>query len=231
MLAGLLPEGVVVAELFGSVGEVELFPQEAEAVAGAVEKRRREFGTVRLCARRALARLGVAPRPLVPSGSGPGWARRAPRWPEGVVGSMTHCAGYHAAAVAPLASVASLGVDGEPDEPVPEGVRELITLPEERTVLDRLGAAHPGVHWDRLLFSAKESVYKAWFPLTGRWLDFDQCVITPDPERGTFSAVLKVPGPVVGGVRLGRFEGRWRGGHGLVVTALVIPAPTSERAG
>ncbi|GGS54915.1 4'-phosphopantetheinyl transferase [Streptomyces cinerochromogenes] len=231
LLEGLLPKGVAVAELFGSVEGVELFPQEAEAVADAVEKRRREFATVRLCARRALARLGVAPRPLAPSGSGPGWARRAPRWPDGVVGSMTHCAGYHAAAVAPVASVAALGVDGEPNEPVPEGVRELITLPEERPVLDRLGAARPGVHWDRLLFSAKESVYKAWFPLTGRWLDFDQCAITPDPERGTFTAVLKVPGPVVGGVRLDRLDGRWRVRHGLVVTAVLVPAPTSERAG
>lgn len=231
LLEGLLPEDVVVAELFSSADGVELFPQEARAVAGAVEKRRREFGTVRLCARRALARLGVAPRPLAPSGSGPGWARRAPRWPEGVVGSMTHCAGYHAAAVAPVASIASLGVDGEPNQPVSEGVRELITLPEERTVLARLGATHPGVHWDSLLFSAKESVYKAWFPLTGRWLDFDQCAITPDPDRGTFNAVLKVPGPVVGSVRMDRLDGRWRVRRGLVVTAVVIPAPTSERAG
>ncbi|MEV6116302.1 4'-phosphopantetheinyl transferase superfamily protein [Streptomyces sp. NPDC052109] len=98
---------------------------------------------------------------------------------------MTHCASYHAAAVASGSSTAALGVDGEPSEPVPEGVRELITLPEERPVLDRLGTAHPGGHWDRLLFSAKESVYKAWFPLTGRRLDLDQCAITPDPEPGT----------------------------------------------
>ncbi|MFG1876157.1 4'-phosphopantetheinyl transferase [Sphaerisporangium sp. NPDC049003] len=231
LLEGLLHEDVAVAELFDAVDGVELFPQEAEAVASAVEKRRREFGSVRLCARRALARIGVAPRPLVPSGSGPEWARRAPRWPEGIVGSMTHCVRYHAAAVARGASIAALGVDGEPNEPVPEGVRELITLPEERSVLERLGAAHPDVHWDRLLFSAKESVYKAWFPLTGRWLDFGQCAITPDPERGTFTAVLKVPGPVVGGVRLDCFDGRWRVRHGLVVTAVVIPAPTSEQVG
>ncbi|MGV9253607.1 4'-phosphopantetheinyl transferase superfamily protein [Streptomyces sp. NPDC003697] len=81
------------------------------------------------------------------------------------------------------------------------------------------------------LFSAKESVSKAWFPLTGRWLDFDQCAITPDPDRGTFTAVLKVPGPVVGGVRLDRLDGRLRVRRRLVVTAVVIPAPTSERAG
>ncbi|MFF0836619.1 MULTISPECIES: 4'-phosphopantetheinyl transferase [unclassified Streptomyces] len=219
------------AELFDAVDGVELFAQEADAVAAAVEKRRREFGTVRLCARRALARLGVAPRPLASDGRGPKWARRAPRWPEGIVGSMTHCVGYHAAAVARDASIAALGVDAEPNEPVPEGVCELITLPEERSVLERLGPAHPDVHWDRLLFSAKESVYKAWFPLTGRWLDFGQCAITPDPERGTFTAALKVPGPVVGGVRVDRFDGQWRVHNGLTVTAVVIPGPTSDRVG
>ncbi|MEV8559260.1 hypothetical protein AB0478_22975 [Streptomyces sp. NPDC051917] len=139
----------------------------------------------------------MAPRPLAP-GARPG-VGRAPRWSEGIVGSMTHCAGYHAAAVARGTSVAALGVDGEPHGPVAEGVRELITLPEERSGLERL--------------------------------DFGRCAVTPDPEHGTFTAVLKVPGPVVGGVRLDGFDGRWRVRHGLVVTAVVIPAPTSERVG
>jgi len=74
---------------------------------------------------------------------------------------MTHCAGYHAAAVARGTSVAALGVDGEPHGPVAAGVRELITLPEQRSRLERLDATHPDVHWDRLLFSAKESVWTA----------------------------------------------------------------------
>ncbi|MGW5432958.1 hypothetical protein ACWET9_38100 [Streptomyces sp. NPDC004059] len=74
---------------------------------------------------------------------------------------MTHCAGYHAAAVARGTSVAALGVDGEPHGPVAEGARELITLPEERSGLERLDATHRHMHWDRLLFSAKESVWTA----------------------------------------------------------------------
>lgn len=90
-------------------------------------------------------------------------ARRAPRWFDGIVGSMTRCDGYHAAAAARSTSIAAIGVDGEPNEPVSEGVRELITLPEERPVLERLAHSYPDVAWDRLLFSAKESVYKAWY--------------------------------------------------------------------
>jgi 4'-phosphopantetheinyl transferase EntD len=80
------------------------------------------------------------------------------------------------------------------------------------------------VSWDRLLFSAKESVYKAWFPLAGRWLGFEEAVITIDPAAGVFTARLLVPGPVTGGRPLTGFSGRWTAGHGLVLTAIAVPA-------
>lgn len=93
-----------------------------------------------------------------------------------------------------------------------------------------LAAGQPAVHWDRLLFSAKECVYKAWFPLTGKWLDFEDADIGfhQDPgtsPQGRFRAELLVPGPLVGGRRIGIFEGRWIIRHGLVVTALTVPHP------
>ena len=69
--------------------------------------------------------------------------------------------------------------------------------------------ASPGTCWDRLLFSAKESVYKAWFPLTRRWLGFEEADITIDPADGTFTARLLVPAPVAGGSPLTGFTGRW----------------------
>ncbi len=222
LLTGMLPADVVVAELFADPASVELYPQEAEVVARAVDKRRREFASVRLCARTALARLGIEPGPILPGPKG------EPCWPEGVVGSMTHCDGYRAAAVARRTAIASVGVDAEPHAPLPEGVEEAIALPEERRILARLAASHPGTAWDRLLFSAKESVYKAWFPLTGRWLDFSECLITPDPQRGTFTGALTVPGPVVAGEQIEVFQGLWRtsaaGGKGLVATAVLVPA-------
>lgn len=76
-------------------------------------RRQREFATARSCARTALARLGVPPVPVLAS------PRGAPRWPAGVVGSITHCDGYRAAAVAYTRDVVSLGIDAEPDEPLP----------------------------------------------------------------------------------------------------------------
>ncbi|GGW73017.1 4'-phosphopantetheinyl transferase family protein [Streptomyces xantholiticus] len=199
-----------------------LFPEEEDCVARAVPKRRREFTTVRLCARAALRRLGHPPAPLLPG------RRGAPRWPDGVIGSMTHCDGYRAAVVARAEDGLSLGIDVEPDGPLPEGVLDVVALPAEQDQLALLGARRPTVHWERLLFSAKESVFKTWYPLTGRELDFHEAHVTVDLASGTFSARLLVPGPVIGGRRLSSFTGRWAADGGLVMTAIALPAATPD---
>ncbi|MGC9665271.1 4'-phosphopantetheinyl transferase family protein [Planosporangium sp. 12N6] len=219
VIAALLPEPVASAEAFDDSAPCELFPDEERAIAKAVEKRRREFTTVRGCARRALAALGYPPVPIVP---GP---RGGPVWPEGVVGSMTHCAGYRAAVVAHAWDIATLGVDAEPNEPLPSGVLDVVALDEERRWVAAYLRDHPAVRWDRLLFSVKEAVYKAWFPLTRRWLDFDQAAVTVDPRHGAFHARLLVDGPVLADdSRLDRFTGRWAAGRDLLVTAIAVPA-------
>jgi 4'-phosphopantetheinyl transferase EntD len=227
----ILPALVACAYARQDAPETSLYPGEAELVARAVSKRRREFTTARHCARRALAQLGVAPAAILTG------ERGEPRWPAGVVGSMTHCDGYRAAAVAHAAAVASVGIDAEPHGPLPEGVAGLVVRPEEAARLTELTGSDATVAWDRLLFSAKESVYKAWYPLTGRWLDFSEAVVTfsdagdpggrPPPPlagRGTFTARLLVPGPMVDGRRLDGFTGRWLVGSGLVITAITVPA-------
>jgi 4'-phosphopantetheinyl transferase EntD len=142
-----------------------------------------------------------------------------------VVGSITHCAGYLAAVVAWAADAASLGIDAEPNGDLPGGVLDAIALPGERARLPALAAAAPDLRWDRLLFSAKESVYKAWFPLTGRWLDFHEADIRIDPKAGTFAARLLVPGPRVGNSPVDVFAGRWLASGELILTAVVVPAP------
>ncbi|MFI6209898.1 4'-phosphopantetheinyl transferase [Streptomyces sp. NPDC051041] len=224
MMNALLPSGVAVSELFTDPLHIDLHPQEAAVVARVVDKRRREFAAVRLCARTALRQIGVPPGPILPGPEG------APQWPDGVIGSMTHCDGYRAAAVAHRARSASIGIDAEPHAALPDGVEKLTALPEERTTLTRLAVTHPHIHWDRLLFSAKESVYKAWFPSTGHWLDFTECIITPDLERHVFTADLTVPGPVVAGDRISRFTGRWHAGGDArhVVTAVIVPGPAGK---
>jgi enterobactin synthetase component D / holo-[acyl-carrier protein] synthase len=215
MIEDLLPAEVAVAEAFGD-GEAEPHPEEAPIVARAVEKRRGEFVTGRACARRALGILGVEAGPIL-SGE-----RGEPLWPAGVVGSITHCDGYRAGAVARAADLVAVGIDAEPHEPLPDGLLGGVARSEEAQVLAELRRAQPTVHWDRLLFSAKESVYKAWYPLAERWLGFEDATLTVDPDARTFAARLLVEGPSVGDRRLSGFEGRWLVRDGLVLTAIAL---------
>jgi len=223
MIEEILTPCVASAEAFGDVPEAGLFPEEQAVVANAIGARQREFGTVRRCARQALAELGIPAVPLLP-GEG-----RAPQWPDGVVGSMTHCAGYRAAAVARAPAIAAVGIDAEPNEPLPEGVLRLVSLGEERARLAELAANHAGGHgdvvnWDRLLFCCKEAVYKAWYPLARRWLGFESALVSIDPARALFTARLLVPGPDVNGTELAGFSGRWLAADGLLLAAIALPS-------
>lgn len=217
MLERLLP-GVAAVVSTREDREVELFPVEQEALGQAVEVRRREFITARACARDALGHLGIAPQPI-PSGS-----RGEPVWPAGVVGSITHCAGYRACAVALDRDLTTIGVDAEIAEPLPIQLIDDIALPEERRWIEQLTAEDPSTSWDRLLFSIKESIYKAWFPLTRSWLGFEDASVSIDRERRTFSAHLLVPGPTLQGRHLDGFSGSWMVAEGLVISAIAVPA-------
>ena len=218
LLSALLPPGTRTHEEFGDLLETALFPEEEAVIANAADGRRREFATVRHCARQALAGIGQSAVPLVPGHRG------APVWPRNVVGSMTHCDGYRAAAVARRADIAALGIDAEPHSALPGGVLDAIALPRERQHLSALGRRHRHLHWDRLLFSAKESVYKTWFPLTGQWLGFDEAELRFDPYRHTFHARLLREGRDRESRPLRAFTGRWQVLRNLVLTAVAWQA-------
>jgi 4'-phosphopantetheinyl transferase EntD len=212
MFEALIPASVC-AHAFDDAPEWTMYPAEAAAVAHAIPARRREFATVRHCARRALRRIGVAPGPILPDADG------APTWPTGVVGSMTHCAGYRAAVVARSGRVRGIGIDAEPHAGLPGAARDLVVRDEERPLLRALGGADPGVHWDRILFCAKEAVYKACFPSTRRWLDFADISVAVRAE-GTFQARLLVSEPRIAD----GLAGRWTVDGGLVVAATSVSA-------
>ncbi|MFI5936517.1 4'-phosphopantetheinyl transferase [Actinoplanes sp. NPDC051494] len=233
MIERILPPGVHSAWTVADVAETTLLPGERELIANAVPKRRSEFTAARWCARQALGKLGLPPAPILRGDRG------APIWPAGVVGSMTHCLGYRAAAVARVAGgevaggevsggevaggeVAGVGIDAEVHGALPAGVLEVVSLPEERAHLASLRDAAPEVWWERLLFSAKESVYKVWFPQTGEWLGFEEAAITFEPSAdvmtGEFAVRLLRDGPF-GGLR-----GRYLVAGEIVLTAITLPA-------
>lgn len=211
-----------------------LHPVEAEQIAGSVAGRRADFAWARACAREAMGRLGVPAGPIVRGGRG------MPVWPPGVVGTLTHTDGLRAAALAPADRVRSVGLDVEPHGPLADGVLEAVSLPEEAAWVRAVGAEIGSVHWDKLLFTAKEATYKAWFPLTRRWLGFADAHITlvPDPPddddddntgsviTGSLrSEILVDPHAVDGGPDLLEFDGRWVVRGGYVASAIVLRRP------
>ncbi|MET7774030.1 4'-phosphopantetheinyl transferase Npt [Nocardia sp. NPDC005366] len=220
MIENILPNGVASAELLAYPEDLKPHPAEEHLIAKSVDKRRRDFIGARHCARQALTQLG---EPAVAIGKG---ERGMPLWPRGVVGSLTHCDGYRAAALAHKLRFRSVGIDAEPHGALPEGVLDSVSLPPER---EWLRATSTGLHLDRLLFCAKEATYKAWFPLTLRWLGFEDAHITFTVDElsdgagaGTFHSELLIPGQATdGGVPLTSFDGRWVIGDGLILTAIV----------
>lgn len=216
MIREILHAQVASAESFTDTLTASLFPEERALVTGAVDKRRREFATARECARTALAELGVPPVPILRGEHG------SPMWPEGIVGSITHCAGYRAAAVAYATEITTIGIDAEPNSPLPSGLIDTISLPLERSQLQLLATERADVCWDRLIFSAKESIYKAWFPVTRRWLGFEDVVVAISEAEATFDVRLLVPTPVAHGFPLVNFTGRWLVSGGLILTAVTV---------
>ncbi|MFE5026269.1 4'-phosphopantetheinyl transferase [Streptomyces sp. NPDC056656] len=141
---------------------------------------------------------------------------------------MTHCTGYRAAAVArQTKAIASVGIDAEPQAQLPDVALEMVVTSSELGQLAELTGRWPQVSWGRLLFSAKEAVFKAWYPLTLCPLDFleTEVELLPDSDvhTGTFVAAVMRPGPFA------TVSGRWRIAQGMIVTATSAGAITLSR--
>lgn len=177
-----------------------LHPVERASIAKATPARQTEFAGGRSAARAAMrALIGTAsPVPMGPD--------RAPIWPGGVTGSITHSAGICLAAVAETSFFDSIGIDLEPDSPLPADLAPEVLLPAERHL------------HSRAVFSAKESVFKALHPLCRVMFGFDAVQIS-FPNQG-FEALLHYS--------LGRFprdlrlKGQFLRSDGFVLTALAI---------
>lgn len=203
---GVAPRGWMTSQLT----EDGLLAAERPLVADAVPARRAQFASARRCARAALAELGYPPVPIVHD------PHRRPCWPGGVVGSLTHSAGLAAAVVAPSDTCLGVGVDVEPAVPLPDDVADLILTPVERRRLATW--SRPGVPGGTLVFSAKESAFKVFSPLTHGWLDPGDVEVAVSPD-GALVADLALPLPD-GRTRL---TGRWAVVAGAVVTVFAVP--------
>ena len=152
--------GIMVGHRLISPGdENALLPEETPAFASSVPKVRRASGAARIVARQLLKGLGQ-PECALPRGSG-----GAPTWPAGVVGSLAHDTRVAVAAVGRRDDVGAIGIDVEPAESLPPELLKLVATPQEQLRID------DDPYQGRLLFVAKEAVYKAVYPLDQRFLD------------------------------------------------------------
>lgn len=210
-------QSMAYSEVYADPPGLDPLPEEEPLIAKSVAKRRNEFITVRYCARIAMGELGLPPVPILKGDKG------EPCWPDGVVGSLTHCTGYRGAVVGRSAAVRSVGIDAEPHDVLPNGVLDAISLPAERSEIPQ--AMPGGLHWDRILFCAKEATYKAWFPLTKRWLGFEDAHISFEADgaaAGTFVSRILIDPEALSGPPLTALRGRWSVDRGLVLTAIVL---------
>jgi 4'-phosphopantetheinyl transferase EntD len=139
--------------------EGALLDEEAASISP-VTAVRRASGAARIVARQLLARLGHARFPLRKGASG------EPIWPAGIAGSLAHDDTVAVAAVGMQRDVGAVGIDVEPAVPLPPDMLALIATPRE---LERI-ADDP--LRGKLLFAAKEAVYKAVYPLDREFLEF-----------------------------------------------------------
>lgn len=209
-LRALLPEGLALAASDLCAEATGLWPEEATAMARAVPNRRREFAAGRRAARIALAALGHAPAaiPMAPD--------RAPLWPEGVTGTISHGGGVCLALLGWSQDWAGLGLDLEPALPLPQDILTAICTPAEREAV----AQDPSGLLSRRLFCAKEATYKAQYAQSRRLLSFHDLEVTLDASGG-FIAQLQTDCPPFAPAT--RFVGQSAQTGGILAALVTLP--------
>lgn len=202
----LFPASVCGAELVDFSQASPLHRAESVFVKNAVEKRIAEFRAGRHCAREALRALGREPGAILTEG-------RAPVWPDGVVGAITHCTGYCGAVVADHSFARGIGFDAQTDNAVSAELWTLIASPSERC-----RSLPPA--WRTIAFSAKEAFYKAQYSITSSWLGFEEVSIEPLGTRA-FRLQLEHDIPLLG-CRGTLFPGDYIKDGGLVFAAVCL---------
>jgi len=180
-MAAIAPRNVRTGcRLIGDADEAHLLPEEARSIPARQPAMRRASGAARWIAHRLLADIGITDVAIMRAPSG------APVWPDGIIGSLAHDDDMAVAAVAPVGGIVSLGIDVEPAEPLPDDIFAIVA-----TGADRTGAADPRLA-GRILFCAKEAVYKAAFPLDREVLGYEDIAVDLDAGRATTKTGRKV---------------------------------------
>ncbi|HTV74763.1 MAG TPA: 4'-phosphopantetheinyl transferase superfamily protein [Candidatus Acidoferrales bacterium] len=223
LLARLFTAPVAAYELRGAANAATLLPEEAGTCRAWRPKRLEEFAAGRVCARRALADLGVSGFALRRN------ADRTAAWPDHIVGSISHTVGFCGAVAAPRTQFASIGIDVEVVTRVTPDLWAQILTPREIAQLERLDV----VGRERIaaiLFSAKEAFYKCQYRITEAWLDYrdvslDLCA--QEPRGGSFIVRAATPNAraILGELTA---QGTYRLEGTLVATGIALTRDAAE---
>lgn len=179
-LRALLPPGVALGQADPTAPATGLMPEEAAAMTRAIPARMREFAAGRRAARAAMTSLDLPPAPI------PQGVDRAPLWPDGLTGTISHGAGTCLALVACVGDFAGLGLDLEPATALPDDLMDTVCTTQDR-------ARHTSALAGRLIFCAKEATYKAQYSQSRQLLEFHDLAVTLSPDVSRFTATLLRP--------------------------------------
>lgn len=169
-----------------SRSDLLLLPEEIEFLATlGSSKRRDEFSLGRYCSRRALSKFKLESEPILRNPD-----TREPCWPESVRGSITHSEGHAAAAVGLDKDISGVGIDMESlSRSINFSIRRHICVETERKYLESLSPEQANRDL-RIIFSAKESIFKCLFPISRTYLYFQDATVTINEKNSGFSFIL-----------------------------------------
>ena len=129
--------------------------------------RKEHYRSGRICAGEVLSKLGTIGQPVLRDPQ-----TREPLWPEGISGTITHSGNWAAAAAGKTSDVSGIGIDLEDlERQVDSRISRHVCIPEEQKWLQECGEDFLEQNL-KIIFSAKESIFKAFFPYTRTYLHF-----------------------------------------------------------
>ncbi|MGB8814407.1 MAG: 4'-phosphopantetheinyl transferase superfamily protein [Paracoccaceae bacterium] len=207
----LFPPGVAVAATNPRVFSAA-FP--GEELINAVPARQSEFSAGRAAARAAMAELGLSPATI------PSRPDRAPDWPKGCLGSITHSKSACLAAVTRVTTLRGIGLDLEPDTPLDPNLWPTICLVDELNWLEKNEKSQQG-QLALLIFSAKEAAYKCQYAISEQMFGFETLHVQIAQNSQSFTATFRQSiGPFSKGTPL---SGRYVQCESHILTAVTIP--------
>jgi len=172
------------------IDDTDLSANEKSIVANAALKRKRDFATGRYCAKKALEKWGVTGVEILRDET------KAPVWPEGFTGSISHAEHLCGAVIVKSDTVSAIGLDIEKIGGVKKEMWNMVCTPSEQALLNTVFAGEHDLY-ATLIFSIKESFYKLQSPITKQFLEFTDVELRWDGENFALKVIKSNYGSLI----------------------------------